>query len=162
MNQARGQMFEALIATSCLRYDEEGRGQIEKTPEPMRVLRRTSDRSRFICAFEKRAQPDYKGTLAGGRAVVFEAKVTEAGRISQSAVTEDQAARLQRFHEYGALAFVLVSFSFESFCRVPWPVWRDMRAIYGRGYMTCSEAEAAGKVPFTGSRILFLDSLGGE
>ena len=159
MNKARGKLFEELIEASCRQYDLEGKGQIEKTPEPMRVLQRMNDNHHFICAFEKKAQPDYKGTLNGGRAVVFEAKYTDEGRISQSAVTNDQAKRLERFHNYGAMSFVLVSFSFESFCRIPWTVWRDMKQKFGRKYLTCNEAEIIGKVPFTGSRILFLEKI---
>ena len=113
--------------------------------------------SGFIAVFEKKAQPDFKGTLNGGRTIAFEAKHTEAGRIDQKQVSDEQCRRLCSFQARGALCFVLVSFSFESFCMVPWDVWRDMESIYGRKYLKRSEAEIIGRVNFDGSRIHFLD-----
>ena len=153
----RGRMFEEIIERSCRLYEEEGKALIEKTPEPMRVVRSMKDNSHFICIFEKKAQPDFKGTLYGGRAIVFEAKYTDAGQINQSAVTDAQAKRLNQHMELGALCFVLVCFSLESFCAIPWAVWRDMKYHYGRKYLKCTEAEIIGRVPFTGSRIMFLE-----
>lgn len=150
-------MYEELIERSCRLYEEEGLALIEKTPEPMRVVRSMKDNAHFTCVFEKKAQPDFKGTLRGGRAVVFEAKFTDSGQISQSAVTDEQARRLDAHMALGARCFILVSFSFESFCAIPWAVWRDMKQLYGRKYMKCTEAEIVGKVPFTGSRIRFLE-----
>ena len=102
MNNARGKLLEQLIENSCRLYEEEGRALIEKTPEPMRVVRKLNDGAHFICVFEKKGQPDFKGTIAGGRAVVFESKYTEAGRISQSAVTDEQAKRFEQHHALGA------------------------------------------------------------
>ena len=157
INRERGHMFEKLIERSCRLYEDEGKALIEKTPEPMRVVRSMKDNAHFICIFEKKAQPDFKGTLCGGRAIVFEAKYTDAGQISQSAVTETQAERLNRHMELGAVCFVLVCFSLESFCAIPWTVWRDMKRHFGRKYLKCSEAEIIGRVPFTGSRIMFLE-----
>ena len=82
--------------------------------------------------YTKQAQPDYKGTLKGGRAVVFEAKHTASGRIEQSRVTPEQTAALNIHAFMGAQCFVLVSFSFEAFYRVPWDVWRDMPEKFGK------------------------------
>lgn len=157
MNKMRGKLLEQIIETSCRQYAEEGKASIEKTPEPMRVVRRMNDNKHFICVFEKKAQPDFKGTLAGGRAVVFEAKHTEDGQIEYKAVTDEQGKKLDEHQALGALCFVLVSFSLESFCCIPWDTWKNMKAIYGRKYIKCSEAEVVGRVPFTGSRILFLE-----
>ena len=152
-------MFEQLIEQSCRLYAEEGAALIEKTPEPMRVIRSMKDNAHFVCIFEKKAQPDFKGTVKGGQSVVFEAKYTDAGRIEQSAVTDMQANCFDRHMALGAKCFVLVSFSFESFCAVPWEIWRDMKERYGRKYLKCTEAEIIGKVPFTGSRIRFLERM---
>lgn len=63
--------------------------------------------------FEKPAQPDYKGTLQGGRAVVFEAKHTSTGQMEQSRVTEAQAKRMEHHQELGALCFVVAGFGSE-------------------------------------------------
>lgn len=156
MSNMLGHEFETLIAHSCAMYAEEGEALIDKTPEPMRVVRSMNDGAHFTCVFTKKAQPDFKGTLKGGRAIVFEAKYTDEGRIRQDAVTDEQAKALDIHQKLGAKCFVLVCFSFESFCCIPWMTWRAMKELYGRKYLTCSEAEIIGKVGFTGSRILFL------
>lgn len=155
-NKAVGKEFEELIERSCQAYAAENKALIDKTPEPMRVVRRMNDGAHFTCVFEKKAQPDFKGTLKGGQAIVFEAKFTNSGQIRQDAVTYEQAKCLDLHQALGAECFVLVCFSFESFCRIPWPIWTTMKELYGRKYMTCTEAEIVGKVPFTGSRIMFL------
>ena len=159
MNKERGRLLEELIENSCRLYEAEGKALIEKTPEPMRVVRKMNDGAHFICVFEKKAQPDFKGTLKGGRAVVFESKYTTAGQIGQSAVTDEQAKRFDQHQALGALCFVLVSFSLDSFCAIPWTIWREMKERFGRKYIKCSEAEIIGRVPFTGSRILFLEGV---
>ena len=87
----------------------------------------------------KQAQPDYKGTLKGGKAVVFEAKHTDDDRIEYNRLTKEQRDDLEHHHKLGAVAFVLVSMSLTECFRVPWPVWRDMAATYGRKYMTRDE-----------------------
>jgi len=96
---------------------------IEKTPEPMQPTKDLGN-GHFIAHYTGTAQADYKGFLMGGRAVNFEAKYTDTGRMAQDRVTEDQADRLERAHRYGAHAFVLCSFGAVAFYRVPWEVWR--------------------------------------
>ena len=71
---------------------------------------------------------------------MFEAKHTDTGRMEQDRVTPDQAERLERAVEYGALAFVLCSFGYAGFYRIPWTVWRDMKGIFGHKYITPEEA----------------------
>ena len=88
----------------------------------------------------KAAQADFKGFLFGGQTVMFEAKHTDTGRMEQDRVTPDQAERLERAVEYGALAFVLCSFGYAGFYRIPWTVWRDMKGIFGHKYITPEEA----------------------
>lgn len=121
----------------------------------MKVIRNVGE-GRFLACFEKAAQPDYKGTLNTGKAVVFEAKLSTSDRIEQSRVTDHQAAALEAHSRMGAMAFVLVSLDFQSFYRVPWGTWRNMKQIYKRKYMTAAELEQY-KVRFTGSRIEFLE-----
>lgn len=41
----------------------------------------------------------------------------------------------------GASCFVLVSFKFEQFYRIPWSVWRDMKDIYGHKHLKRSEIQ---------------------
>ena len=142
--QARlaGSYFEAMISGSCDYSLDRGLAKIEKTPEPMKPL----------------GPKNYKGTLKGGRAVVFEAKHTDDDRIEYNRLTKEQRDDLEHHHKLGAVAFVLVSMSLTECFRVPWPVWRDMAATYGRKYMTRDELLPY-KVPVVAGFVKFLDKL---
>ena len=78
-SRAEGAGFEAIISSACDYYRAIGRADIEKTPEPMKPLGGADRSGRFLACYTKQAQPDYKGVLSGGRAVVFEAKHTDTG-----------------------------------------------------------------------------------
>lgn len=137
-NKANGALFEAWISASCDHYSETGIAFMEKTPEPFHITSRGKD-GVVSGYYEKSAQPDYKGILKGGKGVMFEAKHTDCGMIKQGAVTETQSRNLDMYHELGAICFVLVSMGFESFHRVPWPVWKGMKEIFGHKHMTLDE-----------------------
>ncbi len=141
VNRRNGQLFEGLIQSSCEKYYIDGVAYIEKTPEPMRPISKQNKNGSFTAVFEKMAQADYKGTLKGGRAIGFEAKHTEADRIKREAVSSEQEKCLDRMMEMGATCFVLVSFSFRDFFRVPWGVWKNMKPIYGRKYLKPEDIE---------------------
>lgn len=134
-NHAAGQHFEEIIEAACEYYRIEGIAEIEKTPEPFRIERHMGQ-GKFIGHFVKTAQPDFKGTVRGGRSVVFEAKHTETGQMKQSAVTTEQAKAFNRHRKLGAECFVLVSFGFERFFKIPWEVFSGMKGFYGRKYIT--------------------------
>ena len=134
-NRQLGAMFETLIDRGCSYYRERGLADIIKTPEPMKVLKNQGN-GRFEAVYVKKAQPDYKGVLKGGRAVVFEAKSTSTGRMYQSRVTAAQWAELELAYALGAEVFVLVDFYNQVFARVPWEFWREMDARIGRKYLT--------------------------
>ena len=134
-NRAAGEMFEKIIENACRAYSRAGIAEIEKTPEPMKPLGRHNDRGQFIACFVKRAQPDYKGTLKGGRAVVFEAKHTDTGKMQRGAITSEQEKRLNLHETLGAECFVLVSFGMMEYFRIPWAEFRDMKEKYGRKYI---------------------------
>lgn len=136
-----GELFEQMIDDSLKWYRWQGTAAIEKTPEPMKPLARPNNRGQFLACYVKAAQPDYKGTLRGGRAVVFEAKHTDSDRIEFDRLTQEQIGALTDHDRLGAAAYVLVSFGLESFYRVPWPVWRDMKTVFGRKYMKEPELE---------------------
>lgn len=140
-SRAAGNQFEDLISASLVWYEDKGVACIEKTPEPMKPLGKPNARGQFLACFTKAAQPDYKGTLNGGRCIVFEAKHTDTDQIDQKRVTEEQAERLEIYHKMGAAAFVLVGYGLDEFFRVPWEVWRDMKAIFGRKYIKASDLE---------------------
>lgn len=131
-----GVFWEGIIETACLYYRQEGLAEITKTPEPMRPLSRPNSKGQFTACFTKQAQPDYKGTLKGGRAVVFEAKHTDADRMQRSVISEEQEKQLNRHQNLGAECFVLVSFGLQQFYRIPWEIFRDMKDHFGRKYIT--------------------------
>ena len=158
MSRAAGKNFETIIEEACTYYRDKNIADIEKTPEPMKVIR-SLGAGRFVACFEKAAQPDYKGIMYGGWSVNFEAKETEADRLKQSCVTPDQHERLERAYQYGAYVFVLVSFGLRHFYRIPWDVWRSMKDCFGHKYITPQEAEPY-RLRFAGPGILmFLEKL---
>ena len=158
--QARvaGGYFENIISASCDYYLSRGLAKIEKTPEPMKPLGAKNRKGQFLACYTKQAQPDYGGTLKGGRSIYFEAKHTDDERIEQRRLTQEQQDDLEAHHKLGAIAFVLVSVSLTDFYRVPWPVWRDMAEIYGRKYMTHAELSRY-EVPATAGFIKFLHGI---
>ena len=136
-----GDCFENMIASSLFWYECKGVACIEKTPEPMKPLGKPNKRGQFLACYTKAGQPDFKGTLTGGRSVVFEAKHTESDRIEYSRLTDEQIKKLKLHHELGAAAFILVSFGLQDFYRIPWEVWRDMKEIYQRKHIKQKELE---------------------
>ena len=140
-NKAAGEEWERILEVSCQHYRLTGEAEIEKTPEPMKQLGPKDRQGKFTACYTKKAQPDYKGTLKGGRSVVFEAKHTDSDRIEQSRLTDEQVASLTEHHRLGAATFILVSVGLQDFFRVPWEVWRDMKDIYGHKHMKLAELE---------------------
>lgn len=134
-NKAAGALFEQMIDAACRNYRQAGVAEIDKSPEPMKPLGHQNGKGQFLACYTKKSQPDFKGTLYGGLSVVFEAKFTSADRIQQSVVLEWQAEALERHRKLGAECFILISFDFQKFYRVPWTVWRDMKELYGRKYL---------------------------
>ena len=138
-----GDYFERLINEVCEKYKRDGIAYIEKTPEPMRVTKNLG-RGQFVAHFETTAQPDYKGTLSGGRSVCFEAKCTGKDRIAQDRVTDAQTDALLTHAKLGAEVFVLVGFFSQivpSFYKIPFQVWHEMKLIYGRKYVLETEIQ---------------------
>ena len=86
-----GKQFEGRIDAALEYYAIKGFADIEKTPEPMKPIKDLGN-GRFIACYEKKAQPDYKGTLKGGRSIMFEAKFTATERMEQSRVLEELLA----------------------------------------------------------------------
>lgn len=153
-NRAAGNYWEQIIEASCVYYKNACIADIAKTPEPMRPLSKANEKGQFLACFVKKAQPDYKGTLKGGRAVVFEAKHTDTDRLLQNVVSEEQKQELESHYQLGALCFVLVSFKLQDYYRVPWNVFRDMKEYFGRKYIKPEDLEQY-KIRFVG----FLDFL---
>ena len=155
-NRAKGQFFEEIIAQSMEYYQKGGWASIEKTPEPMKPIKNNGDGT-FQAVYTKKAQPDYKGVLSGGQAIIFEAKYTDKARIYQKAVTDEQAACLDRYAALNARCFVMVYLQGTDFYRVPWEAWKGMKEAFGHKYMT-KDNLARYKVPQKGI-VRLLDRL---
>lgn len=135
LSREKGKQFEELLDRTFSYYQERGFADIEKTPEPMKVLRRL-EHGRFIACFEKKAQPDYKGVMKGGREIVFEAKYTDSDRLTQDRVGELQAKYMDRHTDLGARCYVLAGYRSGAVYKVPWNVWQNMKERFGRKYVT--------------------------
>jgi len=155
--RAVGQHFENMIDAACRYYEDKKLAVIEKTPEPMKPIKNLGG-GKFMAHYEKQAQPDYKGTLVTGRAVVFEAKHTGSTKIEQSRLSAEQCDRLQKHSELGAVTFILVSIDLQSFYRVPWDIWKEMKKLFGHKHMTIEELEPY-KIKATGGTIKFLEGV---
>ncbi|MCI8620234.1 MAG: recombinase [Oscillospiraceae bacterium] len=140
ISKAKGKNFETRLDASFTYYKERGSAIVEKTPEPMRPVKPMGN-GKFISYFEKKAQPDYKGTLNGGRTVLFEAKYTSTDRLEQSRVLPGQADYLDRHQALGARCFILAGFGSGEVYNVPWDVWKNMKEKFGRKYVTETDLE---------------------
>lgn len=154
-NNAWGNYFEKGIEAACRKYRDEERANITKVPEPFRVLKKEKTgifKGRFIA----KADPDFQGTLPGGRSIVFEAKYTTTDTIRQSVLTKEQTESLEDHHKLGALAAVCVGIDGDFFF-IPWEIWRDMKTHIGKKSAKAKDLEKY-KVRFTGA-VLFLDPI---
>ena len=133
-SRKNGELFEDMVTASCHHYFALRKALIIKTPEPMKPIKSLGS-GRFVAVYDKKAQPDYKGTLVGGQSVLFEAKHTDTDRLKYSAVTTAQATSFDFHTEMGTICFVLISFGFRKFYKVPWQVFKRMKEIYGRKYI---------------------------
>lgn len=124
-----------MIEAGCRYYRQTGRAYIVKEPEPFRVIKKDKRTGRAAIQFTRHAQPDFHGTLKGGRSIVFEAKYTQSDKIKQDVITPEQAASLTMQEKLGALAYVCVGISGRAFM-VPWYVFGSMKEHFGRKYAT--------------------------
>lgn len=153
-----GQIFEQRIEESISYYEERGFMRARKTPEPMKPIKPMGKQGQFLACYTKAAQVDFSGTLDGGQAVRFEAKQTDTTRFNRDRLTEEQMVDLEEHQKLGAFCFVILCFGFNNFYRVPWDTWRDMKAIYGRQYVTEKDIEQY-RLHEKNGIILILDGL---
>ncbi|MBD5477836.1 MAG: hypothetical protein HDR14_00875 [Lachnospiraceae bacterium] len=155
-----GELFETWLTDSCAYYFSLNIAVIEKTPEPMKVLKPYGDRNKgqYIACFRKQAQPDFKGALCDGSCIIFDAKHTDTDRIKQDAITEKQWEILDQYENMKAKCYVVVSLGMEHFYRIPWNIWKNMKANFGHKYMNAEELEPY-RVPVRMCKILFLEGV---
>lgn len=123
--KAVGQQFENLIERSCMHYRRKEIAHIHKTPEPFRMLRRQG--SHVVGFYEKKAQPDFSGTLADGQSIVMEAKHTSSTNIRFDSISANQEKEMNIHNELSAICLVLVTFKFDKFYSIPWKDWRQLK-----------------------------------
>ncbi len=140
INHGLGESFESQVEDICKIYENKKIAKIEKTPEPMKILKHIED-GRFETVFTKAAQPDFKGTIKGGRTVVFDAKYTESDRITFQALSDYQRETLLQYKEFGAISFVLVGFADGTIYRIDIETWDGMKENMGRKYIKQEELE---------------------
>jgi len=133
--KAKGKRFEARLDASFEYYRQTGFALIEKTPEPMRPTRSVGN-GKFLAYYEKKAQPDYKGVIKGGREIMFEAKYTSSDRMEQSRVLDSQAEYMTKHEALGARCYVIAGFDSGDVYCIPWRVWSTMKKQFGRKYVT--------------------------
>lgn len=156
INRAAGLAFEERLDLAFAYYKERGFAIVDKTPEPVKIIRRL-DGGRFVACFTKKAQPDYKGTIKGGRSVLYEAKFTRTDRLRQEAVNDVQQDYLTRQTELGARCYVLAGFRTGNVYRVPWPVWAAMDKYFGHKYVTEKDLQPYQVATSWNDRLLILD-----
>ncbi len=156
ISKAKGKKFESLLDVAFEHYEAIGYAYVTKTPEPMRPTKPLGN-GKFIAFFEKKAQPDYEGTIKGGRSIMLEAKFTSALQMEQNRVLVAQAEYLEKHSALGARCFVVAGFDTGNTYRIPWAVWSHMKDHFGRKYIT--EADVAPyKVPLAkNGTLLVLD-----
>jgi recombination protein U len=151
-----GHNFESLISNSCKKYYASGEACIAKTPEPFVVFSRTKEglfQGRFV---NSKAQPDFQGTVSGGRSIIMEAKSTAKDRILQNVLTDNQNEILEKNSSLGALCFVIISIQ-ERYFLMPYDIWKNMENIYGRKYVKNSDINEFEIVSKKGNKLPFLD-----
>lgn len=158
-NRAAGQHFEELIEAACRHYRVKEIAEIDKTPEPFKVERHIGQ-GKFIGHYEKQAQPDFKGSICGGGSIVFEAKHTDTDRLAQSVVSDEQVRALNRHSKMGAHCFVIISFGFRLFYKIPWEQFQNMKELYGRKYIMPEDIKEC-RIKYAGGVLEFLEQ-GGE
>ncbi|EGT5422326.1 Holliday junction resolvase RecU [Clostridioides difficile] len=155
VNNIQGQYFEGYIKAACMNYRNIGRAEIDKTPEPFRVLTKDNKTGKFTGRFTREhAQPDFQGTLQNGKSICFEAKYTTTDTLKRSILTENQMKLLESHHKLGALTGICAGIQ-EEFFFIHWIVWRDMKKYFKKQSLTAKDIKIF-KIKFNGA-VMFLD-----
>ena len=153
-----GKNFEKAVLMACDYYRSKHFADISKVDESFRVIRLMKN-GRFEGQFTRNANPDFEGTLHGGKSICFECKYTSKERIQQSVVTKFQREVLDRKYLLGGKVGVVCGIQ-ERYFFVPWRVWLDMQLIYGKKSVSADDLEKY-EVPFRNG-VMFLDGYFGR
>lgn len=155
--RTNGHKFEHIIDVTCKMYEKKGVGLIQKTPEPMRVIKNKGN-GQFTCVFEKKAQPDYTGVLKGGVSIMFEAKHTDGTRFPFNRINDEQWATLKRHHTLGGQTYVVLSFNRTDYYSVPFADWMTLVSASKKKSVNASEL-ADYRIPYKQGFVDFLGAL---
>ena len=113
-SKKNGQSAEDEIEATALHYLEKGEAEILKRYEP---YKRVSGGGKiFKAVYTHKSGCDYSVWLPCGRSGMIEVKSREADRISISAIDEEQRKQLERRHNWGQIALILVRLRGEWYC----------------------------------------------
>ena len=158
-SRANGEYFERMVIAASKYYEDREIVAVDKTPEAFKILNALNrTKGHFVCCFTKQAQPDFKGILTDSTMILFDAKHTDKGQISRDVVTEEQEKCFERYMKMGAMCFLVVSLRFETYYRVPWVVFRDMKKLYGHKYMNKAEL-APYEIKYSNGIVRYLDGI---
>lgn len=105
----RGKHLERLIDMTNRQYRNKGLADVRKIPTPVQIT--GNNKGRITGRLEKGELVDYFG-ICQGRSIIFDAKETnEANRFPLKNIHPHQYDILKSWHEKGARAFLLVSFT---------------------------------------------------
>ena len=159
-NKAAGERFEKMIDQALRYYKERDIAVINKTPEPMKLIKSLGE-GKFVACFAKKAQVDFCGSLAGGRAIRFEAKQTDTERFTRDRLTDEQMDDLRAHTEMGAYCCVMICFGSDHIYRIPWSIWENMKTAFGRSYVTEKDVKGY-RVEIKNGIAMLLDATANE
>jgi len=143
----RGKALERRLELQHARYAEAHRALVFRTPPSVKMVGPVQRGGRFLACFEGEGPPDYAGVIAGGRAVLVEAKTCEGKRWALSLLHDHQARALQRCHELGGVALVVLAYApTRRAFALPWATlgprwWRWKRGEAKRGEASLALAD---------------------
>lgn len=136
----RGRTFEDLLELANARYQAaDGLACVHKVPTEFLPIR--DARGNVVsCKVEEKSCVDYLGRYYN-IPVAIEAKHTEGGRIQFDRVEPHQADYMDDYCKSpGAVGLVVVSFNMRRFFAVPWPFWKEARAVWLAGHQRGASA----------------------
>ena len=141
INRRAGSSSESILESMFEYQFKLGNMYIQKNNEPMKCIKNIGH-GKFIAIYTGKSQPDFKGTIKGGRCIVIETKHTSTDRISMSCIDSsknDEKMYLYNYESMGALCFIAIIFDNANPCMIPFHHFVSMKEIYGRKYMTRDE-----------------------
>lgn len=154
----QGKAWERLLETRHEEYHAARLAVVYRCHPPVKVLSRVTEDG-FRAAWSGDGPPDFSGVVAGGRAVVFDAKDCDQARWPLAGLHRHQARDLDRAERAGAHAFVALRL--QGVCWVlpwtalakPWSAWYATvaRAAAGTASLGPDDCRALGRaMPYPG------------